>query len=58
MKKTSLIVALAMAAPMAAQAETINIYGWQNHSWEMVDIEDEREFDRIQGNAAMRALQR
>ena len=52
MKKTSLIVALAMAAPMAAQAETINIYGWQNHSWEMVDIEDGREFDRIQGNAA------
>ena len=37
MKKTSLIVALAMAAPMAAQAETINIYGWQKHSFEMVD---------------------
>ena len=52
MKKTSLIVALAMAAPMAAQAETINIYGWQNHSWEMVDIEGGREFDRTQGNAA------
>ena len=52
MKKTSLIVALAMAAPMAAQAETINIYGWQNHSFEMVDIEGGREFDRIQGNAA------
>ena len=52
MKKTTLIVALAMAAPLAVQAETINIYGWQNHSWEMVDIEDGREFDRIQGNAA------
>ena len=52
MKKTSLIVALAMAAPLAAQAETINIYGWQNHSWEMIDIEDGREFDRTQGNAA------
>ena len=50
MKKTSLIVALAMAAPMAAQAETINIYGWQNHSWELVD-NDGREFDRIQSNA-------
>ena len=51
MKKTSLIVALAMAAPMAAQAETINIYGWQNHSWEMVDVQGGREFDRIQSNA-------
>ncbi len=54
MKKTSLIVALAMAAPMAAQAETINIYGWQNHSWELVDIggiANGREFDRIQSNA-------
>ena len=56
MKKTSLIVALAMAAPMAAQAETINIYGWQNHSWEMVDLKGgssgvDREFDRIQSNA-------
>ena len=52
MKKTSLIVALAMAAPLAAQAETINIYGWQNHSWEMIDIEDGREFNRTNGNAA------
>ena len=51
MKKTSLIVALAMAAPMAAQAETINIYGWQNHSWELVDIQNGREFNRIQSNA-------
>ena len=51
MKKTSLIVALAMAAPMAAQAETINIYGWQNHSWEMVDVQNGREFNRIQSNA-------
>ena len=51
MKKTSLIVALAMAAPMAAQAETINIYGWQNHSFEMVDIQGGREFTRIQSNA-------
>ena len=51
MKKTSLIVALAMAAPLAAQAETINIYGWQNHSWENVDIQNGREFNRIQSNA-------
>ena len=52
MKKTSLIVALAMAAPMAAQAETINIYGWQNHSFEMVDQKSNgREFTRIQSNA-------
>ena len=58
MKKTSLIVALAMAAPMAAQAETINIYGWQNHSFEMVDLQkgnsagtNSREFTRTQSNA-------
>ena len=40
------------AAPFAAQAETINIYGWQNYSWEFVDIKDGRSFDRISGNAA------
>ena len=52
MKKTSLIVALAMVAPLAAQAETINIYGWQNHSFEMVDQQSNgREFTRIQSNA-------
>ena len=52
MKKTSLIVALAMAAPMAAQAETINIYGWQNHSFEMVDQQSNgREYTRINSNA-------
>ena len=39
-------------APFAAQAETINIYGWQNYSWEFVDIEGGRSFDRIGGNAA------
>ena len=38
-------------APFAAQAETINLYGWQNHSWEFVDIKGGREFDRIQSNA-------
>ncbi len=36
---------------MAAQAETINLYGWQNHSWEFVDIDGGRSFDRIQSNA-------
>ncbi len=40
-----------MAAPFAAQAETWNIYGWQNHSWEFVDIDGGRSFDRIQSNA-------
>ncbi|MDE0153307.1 MAG: porin [Gammaproteobacteria bacterium] len=37
--------------PFAAQAETWNIYGWQNHSWEFVDIDGGRSFDRIQSNA-------
>ncbi len=39
------------AIPFAAQAETWNIYGWQNHSWEFVDIDGGRSFDRIQFNA-------
>ena len=39
------------AAPFAAQAETWNIYGWQNHSWEFVDIDGGQSFDRIQSNA-------
>ena len=38
-------------APFSVQAETINIYGWQNHSWEFVDIDGGRSFDRIQSNA-------
>ena len=62
------LVGLAMAVmPLAnAQAEeNINIYGWQNYSYEYVEADrtfennryfsghaDEREFDRIQGNAA------
>ena len=40
-----------VAAPFAAQAETINLYRWQNHSWEFVDIDNGRSFDRIQSNA-------
>ena len=39
-------------APFAAQAETWNIYGWQNHSWEFVDEDKgDRSYDRIQSNA-------
>ncbi len=51
MRKPFLIVLALAAAPMAAQAETINLYGWQNHSWEFVDIDGGRSFDRIQSNA-------
>ena len=40
-----------LAAPLSAQGETINLYGWQNHSWEFVDIDGGRSFDRIQSNA-------
>ncbi len=43
-------MALAVA-PFAAQAETWNIYGWQNHSWDFVDIDGGRSFDRISSNA-------
>ena len=50
--KIQFLIALAVAvAPLAAQAETINLYGWQNHSWEFVDIDGGRSFDRIQSNA-------
>ena len=54
MKKSFLLTAASavIAFPLAVSAETINLYGWQNHSWEFVDIEDGAEFDRIQGNAA------
>ena len=46
------LIALALAAaPFAAQAETWNIYGWQNHSWEFVDVDGGPSFDRIQSNA-------
>jgi predicted porin len=51
MKKPFLIALALAAAPFAAQAETWNIYGWQNHSWEHVDIDGDRSFDRIQSNA-------
>ena len=51
MKKPFLIALALAVAPFAAQAETWNIYGWQNHSWEFVDIDGGRSFDRIQSNA-------
>ena len=50
MKKPFLIALALAAAPFAAQAETINLYGWQNHSWEFVD-ENGKNYDRIQSNA-------
>ena len=57
---------MAVAIPISnVQAENINIYGWQNWSYEYVETDrtfennfyfsghdDERTFDRIQGNAA------
>ena len=47
------LVGLAMAAvPFAnAQAENINIYGWQNWSYEFVET-DARDYDRLSNNAA------
>ena len=55
MKRTSLLAALLMAVPMAAQAEKAegyNIFGWQSYAWEFVDINDVREFDRIASTAS------
>ena len=47
------LAGLAMAfMPFAnAQAENINIYAWQDWSYEWVD-NDDREFDRLQNNSA------
>ena len=43
------------AIPFAAQAETWNVYGWQNHSWEFVDEQNnsglDRSTDRMNSNA-------
>ena len=50
MKKPFLIAMALIVAPFAAQAETINLYGWQNHSWEFVD-ENGRDYDRMNSNA-------
>ena len=55
MKRTSLIAALLMAVPMAAQAEKAegyNIFGWQSYAWEFVEI------DAGAGNAATRDFNR
>ena len=50
MKKPFLIAMALIVAPFGAQAETWNIYGWQNHSWEFVD-NNGSDSDRIQSNA-------
>ncbi len=47
----TLLAASLSALSLSARAETINLYGWQNHSWEFVDIDGGRSFDRIQSNA-------
>ena len=63
MKRTSLIAALLMAVPMAAQAEKAegyNIFGWQSYAWEFVDVSvpagkpqgEAREFNRIASTAS------
>ena len=70
MKKSFLLTAASalIALPLAVSAETINLYGWQNHSWEFVEetritrgtdeagdptrMSSSRDYDRIQGNAA------
>ena len=58
MKKLSFsALALVVAAlPFSSMAENINIYGWQNYSWEYVSQDQaaggDRDFDRINGNAA------
>ena len=55
MKKSFLLTAASalVALPLAVSAETINLYGWQNHSWEFVELDNaSTDFDRIQGNAA------
>ena len=46
-----------MTAPLSAVAgmgadENINIYGWQNWSYEFIDADGGREYDRMSGNAA------
>ena len=61
MKRTSLLAALLMAVPMAAQAEKAegyNIFGWQSYAWEFVDVDggpghgQTREYDRIASTAS------
>ena len=52
MRKHLTIAVALLAAPLVAQAEAINIYGWQNHSWEFLDQEGEGSFDRLSSNLA------
>lgn len=57
MKKSFLLTAASalVALPLAVSAETINLYGWQNHSWEFVEEtrgDVTRDSNRIQANAA------
>lgn len=61
MKRTSLIAALLMAVPMAAQAEKAegyNIFGWQSYAWEFVEVDggaghpETRDFNRIASTAS------
>ena len=63
MKRTSLALALLLAAPMAAlaeQKEGYNIFGWQSYAWEFVDVEvpggkpqgENRKFNRIASTAS------
>ena len=51
MRKPFLIAMALAIAPFAAQAEVWNIYGWQNHSWEFVDEDGGRSYDRVSSNA-------
>ena len=48
----SAFAVMLMATPLSAVAENINIYGWQNWSYELVDAEKGREVDRLSNNAA------
>ena len=61
MRKTSLALALLLAAPMAAQAEQkegYNIFGWQSYAWEFVDVDGDaghpftQKFNRIASTAS------
>ena len=63
MRKTSLALALLLAAPMAAQAaqtEGYNIFGWQSYAWEFVDVDvpagkaqgENRKYNRIASTAS------
>ena len=61
MKRTSLLAALLMAVPMAAQAEKAegyNIFGWQSYAWEFVEVDSgaghaqTRDFNRIASTAS------